>query len=209
MAKKKFSIDYAPFPDHINRDMFGQWLSGFTDGEGCFRLFYYFFKGKHGTRQIPAAMFSIRLRADDHDALALIQSYFQCGGLQYNNKSYEDYPKRKPQWTFVIYRTQQLANVVVPHFDRYPLFAKKARDFAIFKEGVTLKLAVHGRPLTGNRRKGTQPKYTTEELERFDYLVKSLKHTRAYKDSSSDFQTHTPLRSPTRPGRTQLFLPLE
>lgn len=179
MARRKFSINYPSFPEQINRDVFGHWLSGFTDGEGCFRLFYYPFEG----RKIPASMFSIRLWADDKEALALIQSYWQCGGLQYNNRTYDEYHDRKPQWTYVVYRTEQLMNIIVPHFERYPLFAKKAHDFSIWKEGIALKYAVHMRPLTKSGRKGTQPKYTPAELERFALLVESLKQQRTYKEN--------------------------
>lgn len=53
----------APFPTTIDRDVFGAWLSGFTDGEGCFHLSLVKGKETGGLK----AEFILQLRVDDAD----------------------------------------------------------------------------------------------------------------------------------------------
>lgn len=168
----------APFPTDINREAFGHWLSGFTDGEGCFMLGIHNrnWQGYHGL--VPFANFIIGLRADDEAVLRLIQSYFQCGILDYRPRSNNN---GKPQFVLRVRNIPELSNIVVPHFDRFPLYAKKKRDFLIWREAVMLFSEIMKRPYRRRTHgRGMSPKWTAEERSHFKRLHDSLREQRAY-----------------------------
>lgn len=161
-----------PFPADLDRDAFGHWLSGFSDGEGSFQLRI---SSQHG-RRIFSAAFLIKLRSDDLKVLDLIRSYLRCGRL-----SFSPYPgaEDKRFCTLCIGRTMDLSSVIVPHFDRYPLRAKKRGDFLIWKEGVSLLASIWHRPqkLRGPNG-GTFPRWRPEESAAFDALFAALREQR-------------------------------
>jgi LAGLIDADG endonuclease len=170
----------APFPVDINRDLFGAYLSGFIDGEGCFVLGYSSPGKKKPSRRTPIASFSVVLRADDCPILRLIQSYLQCGRL------YPHIVRNRPNRQFLmsglsIYRLADLLHIIIPHFGHYPLFAKKRHDFLIWSKGVRLLHRVKSRPrrsLGGHG--GTALRWTTTELAQFSSLVVALKAARTF-----------------------------
>ncbi len=121
-----------PFPSDIDRDAFGHWLSGLTDGEGSFMLAVI---NRNNQRKQPVARFQIKLRSDEFPILQMIQSYWECGaGVHGECRGNGHCPMR----SFNTRRIIDLVKVVVPHFRRYPLRAKKARDFTIWAQGVAL-----------------------------------------------------------------------
>ncbi len=167
-----------PFPDNIDRDHFGSWLSGFTDGEGCFRLYI---DKRYGG--IPNAEFAIALRADDHRALILIQSFWNTGFLRV--RSMQQRTNNHRNACYNIYNKSDLYNVIIPHFERYPLLAKKRRDFEIWKEGVVLLYRMSLVPIRHCvGRRGMIPKWSQDDRDRFGLLVAELQTVRAYDDSS-------------------------
>ena len=62
----------SPFPSEIDRHDFGNWLSGFCDGEACFVLQADI---RHNGAACRASI-RIELRDDDTEILYLIQSYW-------------------------------------------------------------------------------------------------------------------------------------
>lgn len=126
-----------PFPNDINKDVFGAWLSGFVAGEGSFNLSM--------INNSCKASFTIALRADDIDALYLIQSYWQCGGVYNIHRKKEESRNRKQEVNFTVHRSVHLQEILVSHFDKFPLFAKKRLDFEVWKLGVELIYAVNNR----------------------------------------------------------------
>ncbi len=165
----------APFPADIDRDAFGHWLSGFTDGEGCFMLNC----SDSGHRRPERwGLLTISLRADDVDILLLIQSYLGCGRIC-NRKQYNNF--RQPQFTYQVSRKSDLARVLVPHFDRFPLRAKKSRDYTLWREGVLLLYDVFLRPRRSRTEgRGAAPKMTDSEAKHFDALAAAMKQQRQY-----------------------------
>jgi hypothetical protein len=182
MAIPNSSKRIAPFPTStISREYFGPYLSGFSDGEGCFLLR---FKQDHEGRRVTCnASFDIKLRSDDCGVLSLIQSFWQCGYLY---KYRED--KRagqeingNPFSHFCVAKIHDLATVVVPHFERFPLLAKKSRDFAIWKEAVGVMSRVKSRPRrTRFFKGGSYPRWHSDDINQFANLVKMLKMQRVY-----------------------------
>lgn len=162
-----------PFPTDIDRVAFGHWLAGFVDGEGCFRLGYH--RHPRTGKNTIGIRFGITIRADDTPVLLLIQSYLGCGSVRAKRKRREG--NRNPTVHFEVERICDHATKLVPVFDRCPLRAKKARDYAIWRQGVAL---VHGIQSRGLR---TQARYTEAELEQFKALARSLRDQRSFDPS--------------------------
>ena len=187
----------APFPPDIDRNAFGNWLSGFTDGEGCFTL------KKVASRRYPggfcpAAGFRIVLRADDGPVLLLAQSFWNCGRLILRaGKPPSRRPNAKPQSSFRIEVMQDLASVIVPHFEKYPLRAKKAADFVIWRQAVLLAWRVQQRFQGRVRSTGRgvcATKWALTEKKEFSSLVDALSHQRRF-----DASLVRPFPAPTEP----------
>lgn len=161
-----------PFPDDIDRDYFGAWLSGFTDGEGCFFLGTDE-GGKHLFRH-----FDLKLRADDLQVVCRIQSYWRTGHVRVeeNNPGSKD----KPQARYRATALPSLVEIIVPHFHRFPLQAKKARDFVLWEQGVRLCFEANQRKRRMGYRRGRLPNYTREERTRFLELVAALREQREF-----------------------------
>ncbi len=169
------------FPADVDRESFGHWVSGFVDGEGSFDL-------KLGCGKYPKASFSISLRADDCDALVMICAYWGVGCVYPGKARRVVYPNGRegvinPQALYKVAAAADLAGVLVPHFNRYPLRAKKARDFVIWSRAVELiaqvvirkRRAIVGADPRPGRPKGTLPKWSNEERAEFTGLQKELR----------------------------------
>ncbi len=170
MSKRNSSQTIEPFPQEINREHFASWLSGFTDGEGCFYLGVAT-KGK--VRARLWAVFNVTLRADDGNALKLIQSHLQCGSINLSKRK-----DKSPVAQYIAFAIDDLVSKVMPHFDNYPLLAKKKRDYAIWREGVLLIHRVHLRERRYVDNKGPISKWKPSEREEFMRLVMTMKEQR-------------------------------
>jgi len=112
---------------------FGHWLAGLVDGEGCFTL---------GVKNGVGPRFSLGLRKDDRPVLEMIQRTLGFGVLSNRERGPADrakMPNANPQTVFECRNTGQCA-ALVKVFRRFPLQAKKSRDFAIWAEAVDLML---------------------------------------------------------------------
>ena len=141
---------------------FSNYISGFVDGEGYFCLRE---KGK-----CFEAWFGIMLRQDDKAILKQIQKYFDCGILQKENRLKKDKISRKPLVRYEIRKYKDLFEKVIPHFEKYPLQAKKKRDYAIWKEAVSIMYF-------GLHKKGKDKEIMKERMSK---LSKALKKVRLY-----------------------------
>lgn len=132
-----------------DREAFGHWLSGFTDGEGNFHLVRHGKRLKNGPSSGFQASFRLSVRVDDQEIIKAIRDYFGCGNI-YPWTNNRGHPNDKPQVKFQIASAPVLMRAVVPHFDAYPLRAKKARDYVIWREAVEYINRVQQRPRRGN-----------------------------------------------------------
>ena len=129
---------------NIDKDSFGHWLSGFVDGEGCFGIYCY--SNKRTNEFNPGALsfeFSIQLREDDRDILEEIQRYFNCGHLAVGSRRKaraEGKVNARDQIKFSCKKLSEILGAIIPHFDEYPLRAKKRGDFEIWKRAVLLQV---------------------------------------------------------------------
>ena len=170
-----------PFPDNIDRNHFASWLSGFTDGEASFTLALQ--TRKNCKRRDPTARFFIGLRADDDKILHTIQSFFQCGYIHYSRKPTSKVNNAKPVCMFHVGRISDLMLKIVPHYERYPLIAKKANDFDIWKPAVAIayQVSLRKRIRRSNHSNGTVPKWSDDEYEAFKTMMLDLKRQRNFK----------------------------
>jgi LAGLIDADG DNA endonuclease family protein len=182
MAK---SQSIKPFPADIDLAYFGAWLSGFTDGEGCFNLYF----TSHNT---PGAAFTIALRQDDDAVLRLIQSFWGCGRLYLNSRI--TVGKRVFTAQYSVNVVPDLARILVPHFQRFPLFAKKSRDYLIWKEGIALICSRERRGKDKNGQFGKR--WTDEEKSQFAILYHSLKTQREFDTSTAHRFTYPAATQP-------------
>lgn len=164
------------FPSNMDRNRFAAYISGFVDGEGCFNLRRITPNEKNYSS--CGATFHITLREDEINILRIIRSFFGVGTLQRTGER----GTSKPKVCYNVSKTSDLNNVIVPHFDNFPLLAKKSRDFLHWKEGVHLIHKVitrRCRPLIFKR--GSYPKWTDDEITQFVVILDSLKTVRKYK----------------------------
>lgn len=169
-----------PFPDDIDRRAFGAWLSGFTDAEASFILRINPDKreGREG-RSFCIAYYRITLRADDRKILETIRSFWQCGTL-HHAKAHPNVRNAKPTTVYNIARIADLMETVIPHFEAYPIFSKKRRDFAIWRKGVGLIAEVQGRRWRHrpgawpSRHGGYQYRWMESDVQEFRSLSEQL-----------------------------------
>ncbi len=170
-----------PFPSHIDRDSFGNWLSGFADGEAHFGMRLTKCKAKHFAQ--PVAFFRIAIRDDDIGILELIQSFLACGNISRHSNARSLIKNAKPYASLQVSGRQQLVDFVIPHFLRHPLRSKKLRDFSIWHDGINVMSTVADRPGDQYRRVANGqrlPKWTDEERSHFQSLVEKLRRQRVY-----------------------------
>ena len=114
----------------------GDYIAGFVDGEGCFAL-KFMRSVRHDRPNKPiyfywGVEFAIVLRKDDREILERIQYTLNCGSVHENLKG---------QCRFSISKWDILWNVVIPFFEKYPLQAKKQKDYLLWVEalGILMK----------------------------------------------------------------------
>ena len=110
------------------------YVSGFIDGEGSFCISI----GKNAeyARRIEVRPeFEIELRADDREILERILITIGCG--QIYDLSYDRYGWF-PHVKYKITSTKKLEEHLFPFLDAYPLQAKKAKVYALFREVVLM-----------------------------------------------------------------------
>lgn len=128
------------------------YVTGFIEGEGCFCLFIrndrQKRKGQVTSYKRWEAVLAIHLREDDRDLLKKIKDYFKCGHLaivvskQSRSKGF----MRHCHWQ--VRNIRDLTQIIIPHFERYPLYGKKKKDFNLWKEAVYLLFVARQRQVT-------------------------------------------------------------
>lgn len=112
------------------------YISGFVDGEGSFVFFFSPRKDIKLGEELNLD-FQIELHHEDREILQRIQLTLGCGHI--NELNYRRYPTWSPHVKFRVGKIDDLYLKLCPFFTKYPLQAKKRRNFEIFKEAVTIK----------------------------------------------------------------------
>lgn len=134
-------VPYGLLDDVTDVDpAFGHWFAGFVDGEGCFRI-----TENNGGRSMTCR-FAINLRDDDAPILREIHSTLKMGTLN-RDASQGTHRTSQPRMRWQVYDKSGCMRLVAI-FDRFPLRAKKGRDYAIWREAV-LQWGQAGGPRSG------------------------------------------------------------
>ena len=139
------------------------WFAGLTDGEGYFSI-------KHGNGNSPCAnykcRFVIALREDDWAVLEEIRAMLGIGILRGKSVSPGNLPNTRPQ---IRYRVSAIADCakLVDIFERFPLRAKKQRDFSVWRCAVV----------------ELQKPVSDRNADLLEYYFRRIKQVRQYKVS--------------------------
>lgn len=108
------------------------WISGFTDGEGCFTISCINNPTTRFGKQIFPE-FVITQGAKSLKTLQEIQNYFGCGSIVIN-KRYDNH--HEDLYRFCVRSIKELEGKIIPFFEKFPLKTYKHNDFLIFKKVV-------------------------------------------------------------------------
>lgn len=111
--------------DYVD-EAFCWWLSGFLDGEGCFSI-------SRSTKGCYSCALIVKLRADDRPLLEQIQ--FQLGIGIVRGVRVQGEGRRRPAAHWVVARKAETL-WLTKLLDEFTLRAKKARDYAVWREAV-------------------------------------------------------------------------
>lgn len=105
------------------------WISGFTSGDGCFHvsLSKSTFT-KTGYRVV--LRFQIAQHYRDNKLMISLLTYLNCGRIEENLEKSMSY--------FVVSKFNDITDIIIPFFDKYPIHGVKLLDYINFKEIATL-----------------------------------------------------------------------
>lgn len=129
----------------------GDYVAGFVDGEGCFDL-QFRRDVRHERVNKPIyyswkVQFAIVARKDDKELLKKIKATLNCGYIYY---------ARGDQVRYSVQDIENLCNVIIPFFKKYPLFGKKKKDFELWAEAVTIIYQNKNKPIVTRDKKELQ-----------------------------------------------------
>ena len=99
------------------------YVTGFTDGEGCFSISYTM-RAKMRTGIEIRPSFSIGQNKRSLQVLQDIKTYFGCGAIRFS--------KSDQLYKYEVRSIKDLRSRIIPHFQKYPLKTSKQVDFATF-----------------------------------------------------------------------------
>ena len=101
------------------------YVSGFVDGEGSFSVSI-LKRGMYKTGYNIKPVFTLNLHSRDTVLLNRIQYFFGVGKITIRSKNRSVY--------LTVGSLKDLTNVIIPHFENFPLLTKKQADYELFKE---------------------------------------------------------------------------
>ena len=92
-------------------------VTGFIDAEGCFLLQV----RRRNNSWYVEARFDISLHKKDLELMKQIQEYFRgAGGISVHGKD---------SYQYTVSSIKQINEIILPHFDKYPLITQKCSDY--------------------------------------------------------------------------------
>lgn len=110
------------------RNLHPYFVTGFTDGEWCF---YISLNRRISNKSDWNVLhgFSILINEKDGYLLQEIKLFFGVGNIRRVSNNKLEYR---------VSSVKDLINLIIPHFDKYPLLTKKQADFILFKSAIYL-----------------------------------------------------------------------
>lgn len=107
------------------------YISGLTQADGSFFCSIKFRANLSGLKSFQfVPTFSITVDLDSISVLYSIKAYFNCGNI---NTSLSRHTAE-----FVVLSFADLVNIIIPHFDKYPLFFEKLHSYLLFKKIINI-----------------------------------------------------------------------
>jgi hypothetical protein len=113
------------------------YITGFVDGEGSFSITISPRDFKDVKWEVMPS-FSISQHKRNRGILFKIKNYFGCGTIRPNRED--------NTYKYEVRSLQDLKNIIIPHFKKYPLQTTKRIDFEIFTK--VIQIMEEGRHLT-------------------------------------------------------------
>ena len=110
------------------------------------------------------------VRDDDIEIITRIKDNLQVGRISHHPAN----GRTNPALAWTCERVQDLAEVIIPLFERYPLHTKKAKEFAVWKPIV---ISRYISTLGGYSNRKSIPE---DERAAFHEALKRIKEIRAY-----------------------------
>lgn len=102
------------------------WLVGFTEGKGSFKVDVQESPATSGEGKAVKLNFQILQNERDKELLTLIILYLNCGTLKTEGGS------TSPNKIITVTNFENISNIIIPFFQKYPLQGIKRLDFDIF-----------------------------------------------------------------------------
>lgn len=118
--------------DQNENKLHPQYVTGFSDAESTFSL-KIVKRSTNKTGWHIKPIFRIELHHIDALILKNIHSFFGVGNFRIQSST-----GRNPVAIYSVESIKDLINVIIPHFDKYPLLTKKKADYEIFKNIVIM-----------------------------------------------------------------------
>ncbi len=147
--------------------MLNPWyITGLVEGEGCFSVSFNL-REKLKVKIETRPSFSLSLSKRDLELLKKTREYFGVGGIRFSRSD--------NTYKYEVRDIKALSEVIIPHFEAYPLQGAKAQDFEKFKDickmvRANLHLSARHLPeiieLAYSMNPSGRRKYTKEDLLR-------------------------------------------
>ena len=116
------------------------WVTGFVEGEGCFSIGFVKQPNRVSRRGYKTGYqvgheFAVTQGARNIAALAELMKFFGIGQIVMNAR-HDNH--KEDLFRYVVRRREELLNVIIPFFRRYPMSLAKQQDFEKFAQCVTL-----------------------------------------------------------------------
>ena len=114
---------------NLPKNLNPHWVSGFVAGDGGFSIYVksakdYIIKEKVYSR------FHITQHSVDQELMKLFIKFFSCGVVNVRSTS--------PRCDYIVQDISSLSKLIIPHFDRYPLWTIKHKDYLCFRECISI-----------------------------------------------------------------------
>ena len=103
------------------------WVTGITDAGGKFSIIL--------ESKKCFCVFKITQKELSRDVLYDIKNYFKCGEIVLDDQQFD---KKDKTYKFIVTKIEDLCNIILPHFDKYPLITSKNLDFLDFRKVVLM-----------------------------------------------------------------------
>lgn len=104
-------------------------ITGLSDAEGCFIILIRP-NNKYKTGWRVEASFETTMHLKDLDLLKKVQNFFNVGSIRISSS--------KLVASYKVTKLNDLINVIIPHFDKYPLQSVKSIDYQLWRNCVHL-----------------------------------------------------------------------